>query len=62
MSKALHDYELKYFDIEKQAFSLVKVVVHFRTYILPAHVIAYVSQPPLKMFLNQPFREGRWET
>jgi hypothetical protein len=61
MSKMLHDYELKYSDIEKQYFSLVKVVAHFRTYILSAHVIAYVSHPLVKMFLNQQFREGRWK-
>jgi len=61
MSKMLHDYELKYSDIEKQVFSLVKVVTHFRTYIFPSHAIAYASHPPMKMLLNQQFREGIWK-
>jgi hypothetical protein len=61
MSKTLHDYELKYSTIEKQAFSLVKAIAHFSTYILSTHVIAYVPHSPVKMLLNQQFREGRWE-
>jgi hypothetical protein len=61
MSKTLHDYELKYSEIEKQALSLVKVVAHFRTYILSSHVIAYVPTSPVKMLLNQQLREGKWE-
>jgi hypothetical protein len=61
MSKTLHDYELRYSEIEKQALSLVKVVAHFRTYILSSHVIAYVPTSPVKMLLNQQLREGKWE-
>jgi hypothetical protein len=61
MRKTLHDYELKYSTIEKQAFSLVKEIAHFRTYILSAHVVSYVPHSPVKMFLNQQFKEGRWE-
>jgi hypothetical protein len=34
LSKTLHDYELKYSMIEKQALSLVKEIAHFMTYIL----------------------------
>jgi hypothetical protein len=60
MSKTLHDYELKYSEIEKQALSLVKAVAHFRTYILSSHVIAYVPTSPVKMLLNQQLREGKW--
>jgi hypothetical protein len=56
----MHDYELKYSDIEKQALSLVKAVAHFRTYILSSHVIAYVPSSPVKMLLNQQLREGKW--
>jgi hypothetical protein len=61
MRKTLHDYELKYSTIEKQVFSLVKEVAHFRTYILSTHVVAYVPHSLVKMLLNQQFREGRWE-
>jgi hypothetical protein len=61
MSKTLHDYELKYSEIEKHALSLVKVVAHFRSYILNSHVIAYVPSSPVKMLLNQQLREGKWE-
>jgi hypothetical protein len=61
MSKTLHDYELNYSIIEKQALSLVKEITHFRTYILSTHIIAYVPHSPINMFLNQQLREGRWE-
>jgi hypothetical protein len=61
MSKTLHDYELNYSIIEKQALSLVKAISHFRTYILSTHIIAYVPHSPVKMLLNQQLREGRWE-
>jgi hypothetical protein len=60
MSKTLHDYELRYSELEKQALSLVKAVVHFWTYILNSHVIAYVPSSPVKMILNQQLREGKW--
>jgi hypothetical protein len=60
MSKTLHDYELNYSPIEKQALSLVKAIAHFRTYILSNHVIAYVPHSPVKMLLNQQLKEGRW--
>jgi hypothetical protein len=61
MSKTLHDYELRYSELEKQALSLVKEVAHFWTYILNSHVIAYVPSSPVKMLLNQQLREGKWE-
>jgi hypothetical protein len=60
MSQTLHDYELNY-SIIKQVFSLVKSIAHFRTYILLAHIVAYVPHLPIKMMLNQQLREGRWE-
>jgi hypothetical protein len=55
MRKTLHDYELKYSTIEKQAFYLVKEIAHFRTYILSSHVYflcttfsyEYVAQPTI---------------
>jgi len=58
--KTLHDYELKYSEIEKQDLSLVKAVGHFRTYILSSHVIVYVSTSPGKILLSQQLREGKW--
>jgi hypothetical protein len=53
MSKNLHDYDLRYSKIEKRALSLVKVVAHFRIYILSSHVIAYVPTSPVKILFNQ---------
>jgi hypothetical protein len=61
MRKTLHDYELKYLEIEKQDLSLVKEVAHFRTYIMSSHIIAYVPTSPVKMLLSQQLREGKWE-
>jgi hypothetical protein len=58
--KNLHDYELIYSEIEKQALSLVKAVAHFKTYILTSHFIVYVPTTPAKMLLNQQLREGKW--
>jgi hypothetical protein len=40
MSKTLHDYELRYSKLKKQALSLVKAVAHFQTYMLNSHVIS----------------------
>jgi hypothetical protein len=60
MRKTLHDYELKYSKIEKQAYSLVKAIAHFRMYILFSHVIAYFPHSPIKVLLNQQFKEGIW--
>jgi hypothetical protein len=61
MRKTLHDYELRYLELEKQALSLLKLVAHFQTYILKSCVIAYVASSPVKMLLNQQLREGKWE-
>jgi hypothetical protein len=39
MRKTLHDYELRYLELEKQSLSLVKAVAHFHNnYILNSHV------------------------
>ena len=40
--------------------ALVKAVEHFQTYILNSHFIAYVPLSPVKRFLNQQLREGKW--
>jgi len=59
MRKTLHDYELRYPEIEKKYLSLVTAISHFRTYIFSYHVIAYVSTSPVRMLLNQKLREGK---
>jgi hypothetical protein len=61
MSNTLHDYELNYSIIENQVLSLVKEISHFKTYILSAHIIAYVMHSLVNIFLNQQLRDGRWE-
>jgi hypothetical protein len=60
MRKTLHEYELRYLELETQTLALVKEVAHFHTYILSSHVIAYVPSSPVKMILNQQLREGKW--
>lgn len=60
MRKELHDYELRYSQLEKQAFALVRLVPHFKPYILNSYVKAYVPHLLVKMMLSQPFGEGRW--
>jgi hypothetical protein len=56
MRKTLHDYELRYSELEKQSLSLVKEVENFWAYILNSHVIAYVPSSPVKMLLNKKLR------
>jgi len=58
--KNLHDYELRYSEIQKQDLSLVKAVAHFIKNILTSHVIEYVPTSSVKMLLNQQLREGKW--
>jgi hypothetical protein len=60
MRKTLHDYELRYLELEKKALALVKAVAHFRMYILNSHVIAHVPSSPVNMLLNQDLREEKW--
>jgi hypothetical protein len=40
MRKSLHDYELRYSELEKQPLALVKVMEHFQMYIFNSHVIS----------------------
>lgn len=61
MRKELHDYEFWYLSLEKQAFTLVKVVSYFRQYILSNPIKSYAPHPLVKMMLSQPLREGRWD-
>jgi hypothetical protein len=59
MRKTLHDYELRYSELEKQALALVKSSTLSDVYI-KSHIIAYVPSSPVKMLLNQQLREGKW--
>jgi len=54
MRKELHDYEMRYSPLEKQAFSLVSDIGYFRTYILNNPIKAYVPYPPVRMMLGHP--------
>ena len=56
MSKELHDYELRCSPFEKQDFSLVRAISHFKFYILNSLVKAYFPHPSVKMMLIQPFQ------
>jgi hypothetical protein len=59
MRKTLHDYELRYSELEKKASALVKVMADFRTYLLNYHVISYVPSSPMKLLLNKKLREEK---
>jgi hypothetical protein len=43
-SKSLRDAELKYDIMEKQAYTMVKSLKYFRTYVLHSKIIAYAYQ------------------
>jgi hypothetical protein len=60
MSKTLHDYELRYLELEKKSLSLINVVAHFWMYVLKSHVISNVPSSLVKILLNQQLREGKW--
>lgn len=60
MSKGLHDYELRYSPLEKQAFALVRTISYFKSYILNNPIKSYVPHPPIKIMLGQPLQKGRW--
>jgi hypothetical protein len=47
-SKRLRDVELRYGIMEKQAYTMVKVLKAFRTYVLHSKVIAYVPTSSVK--------------
>jgi hypothetical protein len=47
-SKSLRDVELRYGIMEKQAYTMVKVLKAFRTYVLHSKVIAYVPTSSVK--------------
>ena len=45
--------------MEKQAFSLVKAIKHFRVYVLHSHIISYVPNVVLKDVLTQSGPDGK---
>ena len=53
MSRALQDSYLKYHTVEKQAYTLVKFLNHFRTFIGYSKVIGYVPNSMVKDVLSQ---------
>jgi hypothetical protein len=62
-SKSLRDAELRYDILEKQAYTMVKALKAFRTYVLHSKIIAYVPTNAIKDILVQPDsdgRRGRW--
>jgi hypothetical protein len=62
-SKSLRDGELKYDILEKQAYTMVKSLKSFRTYVLHSKIIAYVPTSVVKDILVQPDsdgKRGRW--
>jgi hypothetical protein len=58
-SKSLRDAELKYDILEKQAYSMVKALKDFQTYVLHSRIIAYVPTSTVKDILIHPDSDGR---
>jgi hypothetical protein len=58
-SKSLRDAELKYDIIEKHAYTMVKALKAFRTYVLHSKIIAYVPTSAVKDILVQPDSDGK---
>jgi hypothetical protein len=58
-NRALRDAELKYSNLEKQAYALVKSLKSFRDYILHSKTFSYVPNSAIKDILTQPDSEGR---
>ena len=58
-SRALGDAELKYNQIEKQAYALVKALKAFRIYIIHSNTIAFVPNIAVTDVLLRPDTEGK---
>jgi hypothetical protein len=58
-NRTLRDSPLRYDIMEKQAYSLVKSLKEFRTYILHSRIISYMPSNSFKDILTQPDPEGR---
>jgi hypothetical protein len=59
MSQSLSDDDFKYSFIEKNAFSLVKVVENFHHFILGKHTLVKVPLPAVNLFLSQTYLSGK---
>lgn len=53
MSTPLKRHELKYSQMEKHAFTIVKVVKQFRYYILHSHCTIFIPKTAVKSILTQ---------
>jgi hypothetical protein len=53
MSKVLHNSELNYTIMEKQAYALVKSLKHFRVYVGYSKIVGYVPHSAMKDILAQ---------
>lgn len=65
MSTSLKDAELRYPNIEKQAYALIKAIKKFRHYILRSKIYTIVSDVAVKTLLMQNElgeRRGKWVT
>ena len=65
MSTPLKDAELRYPNVEKQAYALVRVVKKFKHYILRNKIFAIVPDPAVKLLLIQNElgeRRAKWVT
>jgi hypothetical protein len=58
-SKSLRDIELRYDILEKKAYTMVKALKAFRTYVLHSKIISYVPTNEIKDILVQPYNDGR---
>jgi hypothetical protein len=50
-SKELRDVEIKYTNVEKKAYDLVKTLKYFKDYILHSEIISYVPYSSIKDIL-----------
>ena len=65
MSSSLQGVELKYLDIDKQAYAVYKDVKHFKPCILKSHTKVVVSHPLVRSVLVQKEvggKRGNWIT
>ena len=63
MSRSLENSELKYTIMEKHAYTLVKSLKHFRTYVGYSKVVGYVPHSVMKDILSQQYFlgiRGKW--
>jgi hypothetical protein len=58
-SKSLRDDELKYDILKKQAYTMVKALKYFMTYVLHSKIIAYVPTNVVKDILVQLDSDGK---